>query len=249
MTLQGTNTYLLGTGLRRILIDTGQGLPVWTARLRRILQQEGATVEMVLISHWHPDHIGGVEELLAVAPDAVVYKHDPWPGQRPISDGQQFTTQGATLTAAHTPGHTQDHMVFILEDEDAMFTADNLLGHGTTVFDDLSLYMASLAKMCTLFSGRAYPGHGAVIESGLAKIVEYIAHRRHREEQVLQVIRGDANRAWRAMDVVRAVYYDVPQELHAAACGGVLQVLAKLQGEGWVKSDGDGGWRLMPSGT
>lgn len=40
-----------------------------------------------------------------------------------------------------------------------MFTGDNILGHGTAVFEDLAVYLDSLSCMRGQFHGRAYPGH------------------------------------------------------------------------------------------
>ena len=50
-------------------------------------------------------------------------------------------------------------MAFVLEEENAMFTGDNVLGHGTAVFEDLAVYLDSLTRMREQFHGRAYPGH------------------------------------------------------------------------------------------
>jgi glyoxylase-like metal-dependent hydrolase (beta-lactamase superfamily II) len=248
-TLQGTNTYLLGTGPQRILIDTGEGKPAWLNSLRSTLEQEKATVDSALITHWHGDHVGGIADLLKLAPGASVYKNTPSDGMRDIADGQVFSAEGVTLTASHTPGHTKDHMVFILAEEDAMFTADNVLGQGTTVFEDLPAYMGGLAKMNTMFKGRAYPGHGPVLEDGPGKIKEYIEHRRQREQQVLNTLKikrggGAEGKPWTPMDMVRSIYQDIPETLHAAAYGGLVQTLGKLEGEGKVVRTGDDGWRL-----
>ncbi|KAL2163719.1 hypothetical protein VTH06DRAFT_5777 [Thermothelomyces fergusii] len=191
-TLQGTNTYLLGTGPSRILIDTGEGRPSWLAALRRVLSEERASLACALVTHRHPDHTGGIADLLRAWPGTAVHKHRPEPGAGllDIVDGQRFSAEGVTLTAVHTPGHTEDHMVFFWEEENALFTGDN----------DLTLYVASLERMRTLFSppekaaGKgpvAYPGHGAVVSDGLGKIDEYIRHRAQREMQVLQALRGD----------------------------------------------------------
>lgn len=249
-TLQGTNTYLLGTGSRRILIDTGEGKPAWLSSLKATLERENATVESALITHWHGDHVGGIPDLLKVWPNASIYKNTPDEGMQDIKDGQVFAAQGVTLTASHTPGHTKDHMVFTMAEEDAMFTADNVLGQGTAVFENLSDYMRSLAKMKTLFKGRAYPGHGPVLEDGPSKIMEYIEHRRQREQQVLETLRSDregsdSGGSWTPMEMVQVIYKEVPEALHAAACGGLVQTLGKLEGEGKVVRAGADGWRLV----
>lgn len=249
-TLQGTNTYLLGTGPERILIDTGEGKPSWISALKRTLAEEKASIATALITHWHHDHVQGIPDLLGFSPNTKVHKNQPEAGQLDITDGQRFQVPGATVTAVHTPGHTVDHMTLVLEEEDAMFTGDNVLGQGTAVFEDLGTYMSSLEKMKKLFKGRAYPGHGPVIPEGPAKITEYIQHRRQREEQVMQTLRskrsdvlasaqeGDSN-AWTPMELVRVIYHDVPETLHPAAAGGVVQILRKLEREGKVYLAGE----------
>lgn len=121
----GTNTYLIGRGHRRILIDTGEGKPTWATRLQSVLSEEKATVHQALLTHWHGDHVNGVPDLLRMCPQATLFKHQPDEGQSGINDGQVFRVEGATLTAWHMPGHTDDHMVFVLEEEDAMFTGDS----------------------------------------------------------------------------------------------------------------------------
>ncbi|KAF5676379.1 metallo-beta-lactamase domain-containing protein [Fusarium circinatum] len=256
-TLQGTNTYLLGTGRRRLLIDTGEGRNAWISSVRETLQQENATIDTALITHWHHDHTGGIKDLLSISPHTRIFKHTPEEAQHEIKHGQRFQVDGATLTAAYTPGHTKDHMVFVLEEEDAMFTADNVLGQGTAVFEDMITYLRSLEEMKPLFKGRAYPGHGPVIENGPAKIAEYIAHRKQREDQVIQTLKtgpGEVETqesalwsAWTATDLVEVIYKDVPQNLHPAARGGILQILGKLESEGRVAHDGDE-WKLLVDG-
>ncbi|KAK1709080.1 metallo-beta-lactamase superfamily protein [Colletotrichum lupini] len=250
-TLQGTNTYLVGTGSRRILIDTGEGKPSWIAAVKSTLEQEKATVEKVLITHWHHDHTGGIQQLLELSPSSEVFKNQPEEGQSDISEGQKFVVDGVSLTAVFTPGHTVDHMAFVLEEEDAMFTADNVLGQGTAVFEDLTIYLNSLERMQSLFKGRAYPGHGPVIDNGPSKIQDYINHRKAREEQVIRTLRtarqgsnieGDPY-AWTVMELVKVIYADVPEELHIPASGGVIQILGKLEKENKVVQS-DERWKL-----
>lgn len=123
----GTNTYLVGRGHQRILIDTGEGQPTWATHLQSVLSEEKATIHQALLTHWHGDHVKGVSDLRRICPHATVFKHQPEKsdGHLEIQDGQVFRVDGATLTAYHTPGHTEDHMVFVLDEEDAMFTGDS----------------------------------------------------------------------------------------------------------------------------
>ena len=166
-----------------MLVDTGEGKSEWIGSIKSVLEKENISIEKAILTHWHHDHIQGVPDLLKHDANVKVYKNDPEDGWLDISDGQKFKTEGATLRAFHCPGHTEDHMALVLEEEDAMFTADNVLGQGTAVFEDLAAYMASLSAMSKQFKGRAYPGHGPVIEDGPAKIHEYIQHRKQREKQ------------------------------------------------------------------
>jgi endoribonuclease LACTB2 len=230
------------------LIDTGEGKPAWIQALKSVLASENASIDRAILTHWHPDHIGGVKDLLGHSVDVVVHKNQPHEGWEDIKDGQRFETAGATLRAFHCPGHTTDHMALILEEEDAMFTGDNVLGHGTAVFEDLITYVKSLEGMSAQFSGRAYPGHGAVIEDGKSKVIEYIKHRKEREDQVLGVLSGSAggpkSKSWGSMEIVKIIYKDYPENLHQPAERGILQVLNKLSEEGQVEHDGDGKWRV-----
>ncbi|KAI9036096.1 putative metallo-beta-lactamase domain protein [Aspergillus affinis] len=256
-TLQGTNTYLVGRGHQRILIDTGEGKPAWASQLQALLSQENATVHEALITHWHGDHVHGIPDLRKICPNATIYKRDPEDGEIDIEDGQLFRVDGATLRAMHTPGHTTDHMAFVLEEEDAIFTGDNVLGHGTAVFEDLSVYLSSLQRMQNRVGGRGYPGHGAVIENATARVTEYIRHRQQRENEVVRVLRygkldvSDHERsperkpAMTPLELVKVIYQDVPESLHLPASHGVLQVLMKLEVEGRTVHDRETGkWRL-----
>lgn len=244
--LQGTNTYLVGQGKKRILIDTGEGLPIWSKTIEKVLEDEQASVDQVILTHWHHDHVGGIDDIRKLATQAEIFKCQPEGGQTAIEDGQIFKTEGATLRAFHSPGHTVDHMALILDEENAMFTGDNVLGHGTAVFEDLASYMDSLSRMQKQFSGRAYPGHGAVIDDGPAKISEYIAHRKKREQEAMEILRTpreDGSSSWHSMDMVKVIYKDYPEALHKPAEGSLLHVLNKLKAEGTVV-DNDGLWSM-----
>ncbi|TFB01219.1 Lactamase-like protein [Trichoderma ghanense] len=193
MQLQGTNTYLIGTGNTRILIDTGEGFPQWAVNVTRYLEDHDVSISHVLLTHWHADHTGGVADLLAHDPSISVHKHNPSKGQKPVANGQIFQTQGATIRAVLTPGHTADHTCFVLEEENALFTGDNVLGHGYSVAECLGEYTKSLRLMASLGCAIGYPGHGDVIRNLPRKMATYISQRDSRERQVYAALLEEAS--------------------------------------------------------
>ncbi|RBR18740.1 uncharacterized protein FIESC28_05881 [Fusarium coffeatum] len=164
-TLQGTNTYIIGTGKQRLIIDTGQGIPKWADLVESTLDKGSFSLSMVMLTHWHGDHTGGVPDLIRMYPTLAghIYKHSPAKDQRSITDEQIFSVEGATVRAVHGPGHSHDHVCFVLEEENAMFTGDNILGHGTSAVEDLATYMRTLNTMKSQHCRIGYPAHGEVI--------------------------------------------------------------------------------------
>ena len=165
-----------------------------------------------------------------------------------------------TLQVLHTPGHTSDSICLYFRDEQALFTADTILGHGTPVFEDLAAYMASLQKMLEFAETekymQLYPGHGPVVANGPSLIKSYIKHRLEREEQIVQVLStlpivqssdGGTDR-WTTWKIVTVIYREYPESLWLAAAHGVDLHLRKLEGEGKVKKvsgeDKDTEWEL-----
>jgi glyoxylase-like metal-dependent hydrolase (beta-lactamase superfamily II) len=190
-TLQGTNTYIIGTGARRIIIDTAQGHQEWIDLIQTTLESFGCELSHVFLSHWHGDHTGGVPLLLKAYPELkdAIYKHTPSKSQQPIHDGQVFKVEGATVRAVHAPGHSHDHMCFVLEEENAMFTGDNILGHGTAAVEQLSTWMTSLRVMQSHNCQVGYPAHGMIVKNLPVKIATELGSKTRREAQVLAALR------------------------------------------------------------
>jgi glyoxylase-like metal-dependent hydrolase (beta-lactamase superfamily II) len=245
----GTNTYLIGTGPERILLDPGQGVPGYLPVLERAMKRAGVSrIQEIVLTHGHPDHIGGVRAVRERFGKLRISKF-PWPETDAayadlelarLHDGAVVRTDGATLRGVFTPGHAPDHLCFVLEEERALFSGDNVLGVGTTVIPnqngDLGQYLDSLARLLALAPRRIYPAHGPVIEDGVAKLREYIAHRHEREQQILAALaRGPV----RIGEIVRVVYAAYPEALHPAAAQSTAQHLRKLAREGRVRADGD----------
>jgi len=254
----GTNTYLVGTGPERVLLDTGQGLPAYLPVLERALERAGGVrLREIVVTHGHPDHLGGVRAIRERFGALRVSKR-PWPGVddamgcevTPIDEGSVIAVEGATLRAVFAPGHAEDHLCFVLEEEGALFSGDNVLGVGTTVIPgrggDLAEYLRSLERLLAESPAAIYPAHGPRIADGSGKIREYLAHRMQREQEILAAV-GDG--LARIDEMVRRIYAAYPVELHAPAAGSVTAHLRKLEREGRVARSGSADpqaahWRL-----
>ena len=255
MTGPGTNTYLVG---RRdpILIDTGAGVPDYVPLLDSYLAERGfGQPSRVILTHRHPDHLGGVVDLRRRFPGIAVAKmlhRDPELPEAiaDLRDGQRVEGEGVTLIPVHTPGHASDHLCYYLVEEQALFTGDVILGGSTTVIPagdgDLADYMASLRRLQGMEVRRIYPAHGPVIEDAPAKIQEYIDHRMLRERQILEAL-ADGLDTIPAM--VARIYADVSPTLHRAAAMSVESHLLKLGKEGRVREerrpDAPSRWELL----
>jgi glyoxylase-like metal-dependent hydrolase (beta-lactamase superfamily II) len=124
----------------------------------------------------------------------------------------------------------------------ALFTGDVVLGAGTTVIPpdgDLGDYLASLRRILDLDLELIYPAHGPAIRNPHEKVRQYIAHRELRDRQILDgLAAGDRT----PKELVRRIYTDVPEFLHAAAAMSVLAHLRKLEREGTVRRHGEEEW-------
>ncbi|MBN3510924.1 MBL fold metallo-hydrolase [Mycolicibacterium nivoides] len=217
MTLEGTNTWVLrGPGSDEIVVvDPGPDDEAHIARIADL-----GTVALVLISHKHEDHTGGIDKLVD-ATGAVVRSVGSGFLRGlggPLTDGEVIDAAGLRIKVMATPGHTVDSLSFLLDD--AVLTADTVLGRGTTVIDteDGSLrdYLESLHRLQGLGARTVLPGHGPDLPDLHAVTAMYLAHREERLDQVRAALRELGEDAG-ARQVVEHVYTDVDQKLWDAA--------------------------------
>jgi glyoxylase-like metal-dependent hydrolase (beta-lactamase superfamily II) len=243
MTGTGTNTYLLDDSSGKLaVIDPGPDDP---QHIEAILRAAWGRITTVLVTHRHLDHLPAARPLCERT-GAVLAGHAGLPGvDKPLGDADPAF---GGLLAIATPGHTDDSLCFWSPTEGALFTGDLVAGAGTVVIDErpgaLADYLRSVERLLDLQPRTLYPGHGPILRDGdaTAKLAEYLAHRRQREQQILSVLaqHGPASVA----TLVSAIYPDLLPELVPMAARNVRAHLDKLAAEQRVASQSDGVWCL-----
>ena len=215
MTLDGTNTWLLNApGGRTVVVDPG---PDDRAHLDRV-KAAGGDIALVLLTHGHPDHSAGAKTLaeeLGVPVRAIDMRHRL--GDEGLGDGEHVSVDDLVVTVLGTPGHSSDHVCFVLP-EGIVLTGDHVLGRGTTVVAHpdgrLRDYLDSLDRLAQVGATRLLPGHGPEIENAAEVIAYYVAHRHERLAQVAAAVEAGATTP---REVVERVYADVDRALWPAA--------------------------------
>jgi glyoxylase-like metal-dependent hydrolase (beta-lactamase superfamily II) len=259
-TFTGTGTYIVGRpedGASVAVIDPG---PFDEAHLQALLNAvAGRTVSHVLVTHTHRDHSPlarpfadrvGAPVLAMRPPTRATHasgtldeeEDEVFAPDLILSGGERIEGDGWTMTAMATPGHASNHMAFALEEENALFCGDHVMGWSTTVVappdGNMSDYMRSLDAVIAAGFSTLWPTHGAPVTDVAPFLAAYQAHRLEREAQILSRIRaGDGTIA----EMVPVLYAAVDRRLWPAASLSVLAHLIKLVGEGRVTTDGPPG--------
>ena len=257
MTGPGTNSYLVGSGHRWVVIDPGPALEPHVQALVAALPAaaEGRPVA-ILATHTHRDHSPAAAPL-AAATGAPVWgrrpRHPMWqddsfrPDHEP-ADGERLELgEGVTLHAVHTPGHASNHLCWWLEQERLLFTGDHVMQGSTVVINppdgDMGAYLRSLQALRQAHDTGARPlqwlapGHGFLVADPPAVLDALVAHRLRREAKVVAAL-GATPCPLEAL--LPRVYDDVPAALHDAAARSLLAHLLKLQGEGRAVQSAEG---------
>ena len=257
MTGPGTNTYLVSDpdSHRWTAIDPG---PADAGHVQALIKAAPGTIERILVTHTHKDHSPGAA-LLALATGAPVWgrrashamgQDDSFAPQRELQGGEVIAL-GATTTlrVLHTPGHASNHLCYLLEEEQLLFTGDHVMQGSTVVINppdgDMAAYLRALQALLELPLQWLAPGHGFLVGAPHEVLRALIKHRLAREAKVVAALRRLAPCAIEAL--LPDVYADVPQALFAMAQRSLLAHLLKLEGDGAAQHDDVNGlahWRL-----
>jgi len=251
MTGPGTNSYLIGSETL-CLLDPG---PRDDAQFDSFMAAIGpAQLAYILVTHTHGDHSPGAlrvheatgAELVGLtAPAAAGQDHTFVPGRIWTHDAVLDCTE-YTIKLLHTPGHVSNHICFLLQEEQLLFTGDHILQGTTSVIlppdGDMAAYLDSLRFLQTLPLRALAPGHGDIMQQPREEISRLIAHRLQREQKLM--LRLGALGAVTLEALVLSVYDDVAPHLLPWAKKTLLAHLLKLQREALVVCEGQH-WRLQ----
>ncbi len=174
-----TNCYLVWADGSKTcaVIDPGYE----ASRVLNTVQKLGLTIDAVLLTHGHFDHVGAVEEIVEVTGCKLWMSPHDWSKTNspmnnylyPIAncdfcevwfceDHEEIRAGGLTFTVWETPGHTAGSVCFFCED--AVFSGDTLFAGScgrTDLGADWDTIVRSLGRLKE-FEGdrRVFPGHG-----------------------------------------------------------------------------------------
>lgn len=259
MTGPGTNTYLIGSpgGDTLAVLDPGPDDAHTEAHLQAVLAAAGsARISLILTTHTHKDHSPAAQRLQALTGARVVGclpSHPMWqdphfaPDTQP-QDGQRLLLgDDCTLRAVATPGHASNHVCWLLEEEQLLFTGDHVMQGSTVVINppdgDMAHYLQSLCRLLTLQLDWLAPGHGFLMAWPDQAVQALIDHRLAREAKVAAALQ--TARIASASELVGTVYGDVPSNRHGIAERSLSAHLIHLAQQGRAQAADGGRWRWV----
>jgi len=237
MTYHGTNSYIVECPDALAIIDPG---PDDADHVAALIAATGERISLIILTHWHPDHMGATTALQA-ATGAVTAGFHRFGAEnfRPdilLEDGDTV----AGLHAVHTPGHATDHLCFG-RDDGLLFSGDHVMSWSSSVvppppLGNMADYCAALERLLPREDVLYLPGHGPPLPKPQVYVAELLRHRVAREEEILAMLRAEPREP---PALVELLYARREMRLRPAAERNVRSHLHKLEKEGRVRSEGD----------
>lgn len=243
----GTNTYLIGREAVAVL-DPGPDVAGHVDALVRAGQDR---IRWILVTHTHVDHSPAAAalrdrtgaEVIGPAPTHGEGHDESFRADRRAEEGTRVEVPGAVVVAVATPGHASNHLCWLLGDRGLLFTGDHVMQGSTVVIrppdGDMAVYLRSLERLLALPLTALAPGHGDRIDDPHGAVRGYLAHRRAREQKVLDAV-GDRGPAT-VDELLPAVYGDVGEARWFIARHSLHAHLRKLADDRLVRADGPDG--------
>jgi len=249
MTGPGTNSYLIAAGKDVAIIDPGPVLDVHIDALLAEAQRDGGRIRWLLATHTHNDHSPAAQRIKNITGAELIGRPPPEHGNQDRdfapdiepANGERLQIAGCTVRAIHTPGHASNQVIYLLEEENMLFTGDHVMQGSTVVIGppdgNMVDYFTSLRAAQEAEAEWIAPGHGFLIADPKKAIDRIIRHRLEREAKVLEAVRTLGSGTLDEL-VVKA-YDDVPAKVHPVAARSLHAHLIKLQSEGQVSRSGE----------
>ena len=169
--LYQTNTYIIHEENAKSCCVIDPGYQAGTILDK--LEELGLTLDAILLTHGHFDHVGAVKDLSADTDCRVFLCAEetalpPMLTAGPLyytdtyADGTILNIAGLYIRVIHTPGHTPGGVCLLVED--ALFSGDTLFAGGcgrTDLGGDWATIVRSLKRLSELEGYcKVYPGHG-----------------------------------------------------------------------------------------
>lgn len=246
-----TNSYALGS--REVLLvepatpyeDEQREWLAWA----RALPSSGRLPTAIVVTHHHPDHVGGVE-VLARELGLPVWAHAETASRigtavaRRLADGEVIALAGPVAqrwSVLHTPGHAPGHICLYDEQSATLVVGDMVASVGTILIapgdGDMRVYLEQLARLAGLEARLALPAHGEPVDAPTALFQRYIAHRLRREEKVRAAVARHGPSGALVDELLPVAYGDVPVATWPIARLSLQSHLAKLEEDGRVRAD------------
>ncbi|MEA2397654.1 MAG: hydroxyacylglutathione hydrolase [Thermoleophilaceae bacterium] len=174
---------------RALIVDPGDDAPTLLAAI----DQMGLTLDAILLTHTHFDHVGAVApvatatgaevwvpeiekpvlaDVMRFVPWPDIGPYDSWDAEHTVSGGETLELAGFQIDVMFTPGHSPGHVTYSIPDEQAVFSGDVLfrgsVGRTDLPGGDWPTLLRSIGSLVDTLPAETtvYPGHMGITRLG-----------------------------------------------------------------------------------